>query len=60
MLVELLEEHQGADRVVAIARANDRVLRRLDRADLIRPAGAAIVFPTINAAVRAFQSRPNK
>ncbi len=58
MLVELLDEHQGAGRVVAIARANDRVLRRLERADLLQPTGAAVAFPTINAAVRAFESRP--
>lgn len=60
MLVELLDEHQGAGRVVAIARANDRVLRRLERADLLQPTGAAVAFPTINAAVRAFQSRPTE
>jgi SulP family sulfate permease len=57
MLVELLDEHDGVGRVVAIARANERVLRRLDRADILRPTGATLVFPTINAAVRAFQSR---
>ena len=60
MLVELIDEHQGAGRVVAIARANDRVLRRLERAELLQPAGAAIVFPTINAAVRAFRTRPTE
>jgi len=54
MLVELLAEQERAGRVVAIARANDRVLRRLERAHLLGPAGAALVFPTINAAVRAF------
>ena len=54
MLVELLAEQESAGRVVAIARANDRVLRRLERANLLGPAGAALVFPTINAAVRAF------
>ena len=54
MLVELLAEQARAGRVVAIARGNDRVLRRLERAHLLGPAGAALVFPTINAAVRAF------
>ena len=57
MLVELVSEHHGAGRVIAVARANDRVLRRLARADLIQPAGSVVVYPTINAAVRAFQSR---
>ena len=54
MLVELLAEQERAGRVVAIARGNDRVLRRLERAHLLGPAGTALVFPTINAAVRAF------
>jgi high affinity sulfate transporter 1 len=58
MLADLLDDQQRAGRVVAIARANDRVLRRLDRAGLVEPTGAAIVFPTINAAVRAFEHRP--
>jgi hypothetical protein len=44
--------------VIGIARANDRVLRRLGRAGLIQPDGPAVVFPTINAAVRAFEQRP--
>jgi high affinity sulfate transporter 1 len=57
MLVELVDEHRRAGRVVAIARANERVLRRLERADLLHPDGAAVVYPTINAAVRAFQRR---
>ena len=58
MLVELLDEHTREGRVICIARANDRVLRRLARAGLLEPDGPAIVFPTINAAVRAFQQRP--
>jgi SulP family sulfate permease len=57
MLVELLDEQQRAGRVVAIARANDRVIRRLERAGLLEPAGPAVVFATINAAVRAFERR---
>mgnify|MGYP001826850497 FL=1 len=58
MLAELLAEHQGAGRVVAIARANERVLQRLERGDLLEPTGSVVVYPTINSAVRAFQSRP--
>ena len=57
MLAELLDEHQNAGRVVAIARANERVLRRLERAALLQPEGSIVVYPTINAAVRAFQGR---
>lgn len=57
MLVELLGEQTGRGRVVGIARANDRVLSRLERAGLLEPRGPAIVFPTINAAVRAFSRR---
>jgi sulfate permease, SulP family len=58
MLVELLAEHQGAGRVVAIARANERVLQRLGRAGLLEPTGSVVVYPTINSAVRAFRNRP--
>jgi len=57
MLAELLAEHRNAGRVVAIARANERVLRRLERAALLQPEGSIVVYPTINAAVRAFQGR---
>ena len=57
MLVELVAEQYGAGRVVALARANERVLQRLERADLLQPAGKVVVYPTINAAVRAFRSR---
>ena len=42
---------------IAVARANDHVLDRLRRARLTEPDGAIRVFPTINAAVRAFGSR---
>ena len=58
MLVELLAEHESAGRVVAIARANERVLQRLERAELLEPTGSVVVYPTINSAVRAFRSRP--
>lgn len=60
MLVELLDEQQQAGRVVAIARANDRVVRRLERARLLQPIGTVVVFPTINAAVRAFERRQER
>ncbi len=42
---------------VAVARANDRVLARLERARLLRPDGELEVFPTINGAVRAWRQR---
>lgn len=42
---------------IAVARANDRLLDRLRRARLADPEGPIRVFPTINAAVRAFGSR---
>lgn len=41
--------------VIAVARANDQVLARLDRAGLLDPPGALRVFPTINSAVRAYR-----
>ncbi|HET6949944.1 MAG TPA: sulfate permease [Acidimicrobiales bacterium] len=44
--------------VVGVARANDEVLARLDRAGVVEPAGSVRVFPTINGAVRAFRERP--
>ncbi len=42
---------------IAVARANESVVRRLRRVDLVEPAGALRVYPTINAAVRAFRGR---
>jgi len=47
---------QGVE-VIAVARANERVLHRLQRAELVQPAGPLRVFPTINGAVRAFHAR---
>lgn len=44
--------------VIAVARANDQVLSRLDAAGLLEPRGAVHSFPTINSAVRAFRDRP--
>lgn len=43
--------------VVALARANDRVLDTLRRAELLEPEGPLREFPTINRAVRAFRNR---
>jgi high affinity sulfate transporter 1 len=48
---------QGVE-MIALARANDRVLSRLTRAGLLEPTGPLRTFPTINAAVRAFDQRP--
>src|SRR5690606_4555000 len=39
MLSELIDDQHRAGRVIAIARANDRVLHRLDRAGLVEPIG---------------------
>ena len=58
VLVELV--HRLADLgvgVVAVARANDRVLARLERVALVEPAGPLRVFPTINSAVHAYRQR---
>ncbi len=43
--------------VLGVARANDRVIARLARAELLEPVGPLRVFPTINAAVRAYRQR---
>jgi sulfate permease, SulP family len=43
--------------VVAVARANDAVLARLRKADLLEPSGSLRTFPTINSAVRAYRAR---
>lgn len=42
---------------VAVARANHRTLDRLGRAGLLAPEGSIHHFPTINAAVTAFERR---
>ncbi len=58
-LEELLGRLERAGvRTVAIARANAEVLGRLRRTRLVEPGGAIRIFPTINAAVRAFRLRP--
>lgn len=48
--------HLGVD-VIAVARPNEAVLRRLERAGLVAPGGPLRAFPTINSAVRAFRGR---
>jgi len=58
MLVDLFPRlHASGVQVVAVARANDRVMDRLRRANLLEPTGPARLYPTINSAVRAFHSR---
>ncbi|MFN0091712.1 MAG: SulP family inorganic anion transporter [Acidimicrobiales bacterium] len=42
--------------VIAVARANERVLALLRRAGLLEPDGPFREFPTINSAVRAFRA----
>ena len=55
-LSELIERVSELEvQVVAIARANDSVLDRLRRADLVEPSGPLQTFPTINSAVRAYR-----
>ena len=57
-LGELHEDLNTLDiSLVAVARANDAVVRRLRRADLLEPIGPIRSFATINAAVRAFRQR---
>jgi sulfate permease, SulP family len=55
-LGELLDE-LGRRRVetVAVARANERTRARLSRAGLLAPDGPVVSFPTINAAVAAYE-----
>ncbi|MGE3449333.1 MAG: SulP family inorganic anion transporter [Microbacteriaceae bacterium] len=58
VLAEILHRLAGIGvGVVAVARANDHVLARLERAALLEPAGTLRVFPTINSAVRAYRQR---
>lgn len=57
-LAELLTRLAELDvAVVAVARANNKVLDRLRRAELIEPTGPLRTFPTINSAVRAYRQR---
>jgi sulfate permease, SulP family len=56
-LRDLLERLAADDvEVVAIARANHRAIERLRRARLLTPEGTVQAFPTINAAVLAFEA----
>jgi high affinity sulfate transporter 1 len=57
MLEELEAELSKQGMVVAVARTNSAVLERLERAGLVEPTGKLRVYPTINAAVRAFDER---
>jgi sulfate permease, SulP family len=52
--------HADGVEVVAVARANDRVLALLDRARMREPVGPLRIYPTINAAVRAFRRTTNQ
>lgn len=57
-LGELLDDLRAQDvATVAVARANHPSLRRLEAAGLLVPTGPLWSFPTINAAVRAFEHR---
>ena len=57
-LADLLEQLQAAEVArVAVARANQDVLRRLRRVGLLQPEGPLHDYPTINAAVRDFRGR---
>jgi high affinity sulfate transporter 1 len=57
LLKEVVTEQTAAGRVLAVARANRWVLHRLGRAGITEPEGPVRMFPTINAAVRAFERR---
>lgn len=58
MLTDLFARlREGGLEVIAVARANELVLDRLRRADLLEPSGRVRVYPTINSAVRAFHTR---
>lgn len=57
-LTDLTERlHAQGVTELSVARANDRVLALLDRAELLDPVGPIVAYPTINAAVRAFRER---
>ena len=58
VLAELVARLAELDiEVVAVARANDKVLARLEWAELLEPSGPLRPYPTINSAVRAFRRR---
>ena len=55
-LSELVEDMAGCGiGLMSVARANDHVVRRLRRAELLEPTGPVRSYPTINAAVRAYR-----
>ena len=55
-LSELVEDMTGRGiGLMSVARANDHVVRRLRRAELLEPTGPIRSYPTINAAVRAYR-----
>jgi sulfate permease, SulP family len=55
-LTELLEQLVPSEvQVVAVARANEDVVRRLRRIGLVGPGGPLALYPTIDAAVRDFR-----
>jgi len=60
MLEELTRELSSQGLVVAIARANGAVCKRLERAELVAPKGELRIYPTIANAVRAFGERSPK
>lgn len=57
VLAEVVADQAAAKRTVAIARANERALERVRLAGLCAPEGPVRIFPTIRAAVRAFEER---
>jgi hypothetical protein len=60
MLHELTGELVRADVTIAVARANEVVLERLGRAELVAPKGPVLEFATINAAVKSFRDRTGR
>lgn len=57
-LTELIEElHRRDVETVSVARPNRRALDRLEHAGLLAPTGPLTSFLTINAAVKAFETR---
>ena len=57
VLADLTAALTGSGITLGVARANERALDRLRRANLTRPEGPLAIYPTINGAVRAFRSR---
>jgi sulfate permease, SulP family len=55
--LDAMIEGLGDVQVLAVARANDQVLDRLERVGMLHPHGPLVSYPTINAAVRAYRNR---